>query len=111
MSADEATALRENFVEGLKAFWESADNVITFTNRKHSEAYIWQTIDEEDTGFLADVLLAMGLRNRAVAAAVRGIVQARASLRVGSILLPRFVQTVNFYAENGGLVIGIGGPK
>lgn len=82
------------------------DNLITLSNRKHVEAYIWQTIDDDDTGFLVDGILAIAQKNKAAAAAVRGIAQSSRLLRTGAILLPRFMQSVQFYANNGGLYIG-----
>ncbi len=106
LDAKEVVALRDNLIEGLKAFWGGLDNVISYTNRKRTEAYIWQTIDDEDTAFLADAILNIARKNKAAAAAVRGIARASNSLRTGAILMPRFMQMVQFYADNGGLVIG-----
>lgn len=79
---------------------------ITATNKRHTEAYIWQTIDDEDTAYLVDNLLRLGMRQKAVAAAVRGIARANVMLNVGAIMMPRFVQMVEFYASNGGIVLG-----
>lgn len=106
LSTGEATALRENVIEGMKAFWQGTDQVISFSNKNKREAYIWQSIDDEDTGFLADRLLMMATRNKAIAAGVRGVAASSALLRTGAILLPRFMQTVQFYSDNGGLYIG-----
>lgn len=106
LSSDEAAALRPNLVEGLTSFWEGADQLITYTNKEHAEAYIWQSIDEEETEFLADGIILIALRNKAAAAAVRGIANSSRLLRTGAILLPRFVQSVQFYSQHGGLVLG-----
>jgi hypothetical protein len=98
--------LRGNLTEGLKAFWVGTDQVISFTNKAKAEAYIWQDIDDDDTAFLAEGILRMAMRHKAAAAAVRGIAQSSYMLRTGAILLPRFIQTVQFYATNGGLMLG-----
>ena len=100
--------MRDNLVEGLKSFWKGTDEVISFSNKKRTEAYIWQAIDDEDTEFLADALLRLAQRNKAIAAAVRGVANASHLLRTGAILMPRFLQTVQFYSDNGGLMIGGG---
>jgi hypothetical protein len=106
LDAKEANALRDNLIEGVTAFWQGCDNVITYTNRKHTEAYIWQTIDEEDTAFLVDAILNIATKNKVVAAAVRGIARTSRMLRAGAIMMPRFMQTVQFYADNGGFYLG-----
>jgi hypothetical protein len=106
LSQGEAVSLRDNLIEGLTSFWTGCDDMITLTNKQHTEAYIWQTIDAEDTGFLADGMLRVAMKNKAAAAAVRGIAMSSNMLRTGTILMPRFMQSVQFYSANGGLFIG-----
>lgn len=94
-----------NLVESLKQFWSGADKLISISNKAREEAYIWQTIPDDDTEFLARGMIRIGMVNQAAAWAVRGISNAHTLLRAGLILAPRFVQSVQFYAANGGLWI------
>lgn len=99
----EIESLRDNLVIGLQAIFTGIDTLITQTNARKNVAYIWSGIDEEDCIVLANVLLNAGMKTEAVAWAVRGIVDAHEKYQIGAILLPRFLATVQFYADNGGM--------
>lgn len=105
LSAEEAANIREEVIFGLEQLERGIDEIISHTNKAQAEAAIWSTIDREDNEFLADALLNAALKDPAVAWAVRGIVHANAMLRAGIITLPRFVETVRFYREHGGIAL------
>jgi transcriptional regulator with XRE-family HTH domain len=105
LSADEAKAIRQDLMDGLEAIERGTDTVISNTNKEKAPAVIWQSIDDEDNGFLADQLISMGMRYKPVAWAARGIAHSSRLLRAGMILFPRFWETVQFYADNGGVVV------
>lgn len=89
-------------IESLRTVWKQTDELITNTNKQKADAFIWQTIDDEDTTFLADCILGAGMRMPIAAYAVRKIAESWNYYRAGVILLPRFVSTWRFYAEHGG---------
>jgi len=105
LDAKEAASLETNLITALHAIFMGADQIISMTNQRKSDAYIWQGIDDEDCRFLVSGLLRVAQKSPAAAWAVRGISETSTMLRTGMILLPRFMQTVQFYAENGGLVL------
>lgn len=102
LTAQEAGEMRASLIEALRTVWKNADDLITRTNRQKAEAWIWQSIDDEDTAFLADGILAAGMRMPVAAYAVRKISESWGYYRAGVILLPRFVQSVQFYGAHGG---------
>lgn len=105
LDVDEASAIREDVIYGLEQLEAGVDEIISNTNKAREEAAIWSTIDREDNEFLADGLIHWALKDPAVAWAVRGIAHSSNLLRAGVILLPRFVESVRFYASHGGLTL------
>lgn len=102
LTSSEASGFRKPLFDALKEVWRYADEGVTLTNRDGAKAFIWQTIDSEETYILVDALLNVGLRNPAAAQAVRAVVNAWKQVQVGVILLPRFYATWRFYIEHGG---------
>lgn len=107
LSRVEQVNLREPLFEALRTIFEGSDNLISKTNARKVEAYIWQEIDDEDTYFLVDALIRSGARVPVVGTAVRTVTHAHKLLRAGVILMPRFIATVKHYSDNGGFVLAL----
>ncbi len=101
----EADELRGELVKSYLLMADSADDLLTHTNRRKTEAQIWSTMDEEDAGILADLAIAHGLRSALAAQAVRGMVRTSNYVRAGVIVGPRIWKSFVFYAQNGGFTI------
>lgn len=101
LSLAEAEAIRENLEIGLKAVLEGLDWGLTHSNKARAEAVIWQTIDDEDVAYLVGLMLNAGVRIPAASAAVRALAQISHQYKVGTILLPRFLESWRFYSRNG----------
>lgn len=100
LTVQEAEAIRANLEFGLRTILQAMDDAITHSNKAHAVSTIW-VMDDEDIAFLVQEMLAAGLRIPAAAVAVRALANSVNQLKVGAILLPRFVQTWNHYATNG----------
>lgn len=105
-SAAEAAGLRDNLISGLESVWKGMDELITFTNKLKADAYIWQLTPTADTEYIVDTMLTIAQRVPAAAAAVRALAQVSHQLRIGMILMPKFMHMWQFYATNGGFAIG-----
>lgn len=105
LSVTEAKLMRGPLINALGELCDRIDDIMTHTNRNGAQADCWGTISADELAILADVLLAVAQRSGRAAFAVRGIVSAARYLEVGLILGPRFVATVQFYAQNGGIGI------
>lgn len=94
-------------IKGLLEFiFRHADKGISISNKNRAEAHIWSTIDEEDIDIIATHLVEMGKASRIVATAVRRMTNSYRLLQIGLITLPKFIQTYQFYAANGGFALG-----
>jgi hypothetical protein len=94
-------------IKGLLEFiFRHADKGITISNRNRAEAHIWSSIDDEDIDIIATHLVEMGKASRIVATAVRRMTNSYRLLQIGLITLPKFIQTYQFYAANGGFALG-----
>lgn len=108
ISEGERATIRENLLFGLQQFEIGLDKAITASGKRHAEAEIWSLIDDDDNGFLVDLMLQAGMRVPAAAYAVRALANSAWQFRLGNILLPRFMDTWNHYAAQGGLGLGFG---
>lgn len=102
IAESEAAEIKENLIIGLEEFEKGLDGAITHTNKRGAEAFIWQTIDAKDNGFLADLMIQAGMRIPAAAAVVRALANSAWELRLAGIVGPRFMQTWEHYTTNGG---------
>lgn len=94
-------------IKGLLEFiFRHADKGITISNRNRAEAHIWSSIDDEDIDIIAGHLVEMGKASKVVATAVRRMTNSYRLLQIGLITLPKFIQTYQFYAANGGFALG-----
>jgi hypothetical protein len=84
------------------------DKGISISNRAKNEAQIWSAIDNEDLDIIAGHLVEMGKASKVVATAVRRMTNSYRLLQIGLITLPKFIQTYQFYATNGGFALGGG---
>jgi hypothetical protein len=100
-SEKEAEAYREQLQGALLDYFELLDKLMTATTRGHLSCTIWQSIDNEECGILVEWRLAKARTDARAATIVVAIVQAHQHLKVGIILGPRFLDTINFYVSNG----------
>lgn len=91
---------------GLQQVEEGLDKALTASNKQRAEAQIWSIIDDDDNGFLVDLMIQAGMRVPAAAYAIRALANSAWQLRLGGILVPKFMATWQFYAEHGGMGFG-----
>lgn len=63
------------------------------------EQPVWTNLDDKEMTRLTKVLLKWGQKTSVGAGAVRGVVESSDYIAVGSMLAPRFMQTVDIYRE------------
>ena len=90
----------------MQQFEAGLDKAITASNKQHAEPQIWSIINDDDNAFLVDLMVQAGMRVPAAAYAIRALANSAWQLRLGGILLPRFMETWHFYAEHGGMGFG-----
>jgi hypothetical protein len=101
--ANEFYDLLKNDILPTVADW--ADWAISHTNRAQAPAVIWSDLEDDELDVLADAMISVARINPAAAQAVRGVVWAWKRVKVGIITVPRFLMTVDHYAENGGIYL------
>lgn len=89
----------------LEFVFRHMDKGISISNRNKAQAHIWSAIDNEDIEIIASHLVEMGKASKIVATAVRRMTNSYRLLQIGLITLPKFIQTYQFYAENGGFAL------
>lgn len=109
LTATEARELRPNLIAALRDYLTWTDEAIWLTGRKTrkqqqpAEWAIWSDMDDEEITTVVDGWLGIGQRSAVAAASVRNVVSFWKQIQVAVIIGPRFLKTVRFYAENGGL--------
>lgn len=111
LSKTEAAMLRPFLLDAVRGYSDELDNWISRTNRAKTQIapehdnLIWSDLEDREIETLVDGMLIVGQRNKQAAAAVRGIARTWRMVEAGLILGPRFLKTVRFYADNGGLAL------
>jgi hypothetical protein len=100
-SEAEARAMKPLLVSAMLDYFSYADELLYATVKGHPRVEIWSTIDDEECGILADVLIARGKKSAAGAAQIQAMVDVHKNLKVGMILAPRFYQSFRLYMDNG----------
>ncbi|WP_067936751.1 hypothetical protein [Alicyclobacillus kakegawensis] len=112
MSQKETGELKPHLLQALKILFRGLDQGITMTNKDQAQAWIWQSIDDQEVEKIADHLLQLGVASKVAATAIRKMTRTYRALDVGIITVPRAVMTLRFYAEHGGFVLpGLGGMQ
>lgn len=101
LSQREAQDLRGRLIDLLGGAFDDTDKLLTVTSATKREAHIWSTIDDQEIALLADTWISWGRKSARGAATVRTIVRQWRKYQVALILGPRFLETINFVAENG----------
>ena len=97
----EAQDLRGRLIDLLGGAFDDTDKLLTVTSATKKQAAIWSTIDDQEIALLADAWIGWGRKSARGAATVRTIVRQWRKYQVALILGPRFLETINFVAENG----------
>ncbi len=108
LTLDEMRSLRDKLISLLVSLWELADKGLTATAFDGEECLIWRTIDDSDTAFLADRILAKGRENPYVGAQVRLLIDHWADARMVAILGPRLLDTAGWHQAHGLKVAAFG---
>lgn len=104
LTLDEMRSFRDKLVSMLVSLWELADKGLTVTAAEvldGEEAFIWRSIDDDDTAFLADRILAKGRENPYVGAQVRALVDHWTDARMVAIIGPRLLESAGWYQAHG----------
>lgn len=105
----EARAIRPFLIEAITGYSDYADDLISRTNRNRvvltGDNAIWSSLTALEIATLADGILVIGKRVPHVAVAVREVAKTWHMVQAGIILVPRFLATMRFYADNGGIAL------
>lgn len=101
LSQKEAHDLRGRLIDLLGGIFDDTDRLLTTASATKKEAAIWSTIDDQEIALLADTWIEWGRRSARGAAVVRTVIRQWRKYQVALILGPRFLETINFVAENG----------
>lgn len=102
LTLDEMRSFREKLIALLVSLWEWADKGLTLTALLDGEeAFIWRSIDDADTAFLADRVLAKGRENPFVGAQVRAVIDHWQDARMTMILGPKVLESAGWYQARG----------
>ena len=104
LTLDEMDSFRGQLIEMLIKLWELADKGLTLTAAEAldgEEAWIWRAIDDVDTAFIADQVLAKGRANPYVGAQVRAVVDHWKDARMAAILGPKLLESAGWYQAHG----------
>lgn len=103
MSQREADKVKGDLADLIQDAGDYLDWGLTHANRAGAESAVW-AFDDEEAAKLADVWLSRARKSAAAAASVRYVLNQWAYVQVAMLLGGRFIETVTFVAENGGLV-------
>jgi hypothetical protein len=108
LSIQEQSKLRPILRDALKEACKYADEGMSLTNRARAECTVWSGengLDDEELDALADIMIARGSINAAVAQTVRGMVSVYQEAQVLIIMGPRVLASYRFYKGNGGFTL------
>lgn len=101
LTAFEAENFREKLFDILISLWELADKGLTATALDGAECDIWRSIDDEDTSFLVDRIIAKGRENAYIGAQVRMLIDHWSDARMLAILGPRVLESAGWHQAHG----------
>jgi hypothetical protein len=101
LSLKESDDARTKMFEINVLVFDTLDKGITATTTGHPALVIWSDMDDSDIETLVDFQLSRARKSAAAAEGIRRILDLYVHLKVGSILLPRFVKTWNAYVDFG----------
>src|SRR5512146_392544 len=93
----------ESLPSALEDIFQATDDWIwkrqIAAGKDSDEQPVWTNLDDKEMTRLTKVLLKWGQKSKVGAGAVRGVVESSDYIAVGSMLAPRFMQTVDIYRE------------
>jgi hypothetical protein len=101
LTAYEAENFRERLFGILVSLWELADKGLSATALDGAECDIWRSIDDEDTSFLVDRIIAKGRQNAFIGAQVRMLIDHWSDARMVAILGPRVLESAGWHQAHG----------
>ena len=101
LTAFEAENFREKLFEILVSLWELADKGLSATALDGAECDIWRSIDDADTSFLVDRIIAKGRANAYIGAQVRMLIDHWSDARMVAILGPRVLESAGWHQAHG----------
>lgn len=101
LSFAEAESFREKLFDILVSLWELADKGLTATAFDGAECDIWRSIDDADTSFLVDRVIAKGRENAYIGAQVRLLIDHWSDARMVAILGPRVLESAGWHQAHG----------
>ena len=101
LTAFEAENFREQLFGILISLWELADKGLSATALDGAECDIWRSIDDADTSFLVDRIIAKGRANAIIGAQVRLLIDHWSDVRMVAILGPRVLESAGWHQAHG----------
>lgn len=103
LSVREAEKLKGDLADLIQDAGDYLDYSLSHLNRNGGKSDIW-AFDDEEASTLAGVWISRGRKSARAAAFIRYVVSQWAYVQVAMMLGGRFVETVAFMADNGGMV-------
>ena len=95
--------LKGDLADLIQDAGDYADYALTHLNRNGAKSDVW-AFDDDEAVKLAEVWLSRGRKSARAAATIRYVLSQWAYVQVAMLLGGRFVETVAFVADNGGMV-------
>jgi hypothetical protein len=103
LSATEANTLNDPFIVAMTGNFEDLDTYLWTRQAKAGkstgEQPIWTNLDEEELAAMTRVMMRWGQHNEIVAAGVRGVIESRDYIVVGTLFVPRVQKTVEIVRD------------
>lgn len=101
LSESEADDLREEYTQARRAMFDLLDDGIRWTTGGHQAPDIWATIDDGEISVIVEAKLAAAKHNERAAVEVRKTIEWYQKIAVYTIVVPRVIQTVQYYSDHG----------
>lgn len=103
LTKTEGKELYDGLKASIKVILSYADLSISYTNKEKygQPVTIWANVTDEELNILASAIIEAGYGSKIAATAVRRTVQNHRLLVMGQMSIPKFIQTITYYKENG----------
>lgn len=101
MSSAEANTMRMKMYDTCVGVFQFMDDSLQMMVEGHEKVEIWSTIDDSDIFVIVDRLLTNAQKSAAVAVQVRRVIWLWEQARIGTILMPRAVQSFQLLQTKG----------
>ena len=105
LQTGEVEDLKELLTDAVLAYADGLDGLISRTNADRAEAEIWSTITRAEAATIAQPIVDLGQKYAQFAFIARQMARSYTGMKIGLITVPRFFETMAFYAQHGGFML------